>query len=63
MDDKAAVLFEPRLDFGCAVSTIVVEHQMQERAAGKLPVDPSKELQEFLMPVSLVTVPNDFALQ
>src|SRR5205085_4504620 len=61
--DEARMLLEPSLNLDSAVGAVVVDDQMERRVAGKLPVDASKKLQEFLMPVSLVTVPDDFALK
>ena len=63
MQDEARVLFEPSFDLDGAVSTVVVDDQMERRVPRKLPVDASQELQELLMPVSLVTIPDDFAPQ
>jgi hypothetical protein len=63
MQDEAGVLVEPSLDLDGAVGTVVVDDQMERRVPRKLPVDASQKLQELLMPVPLMTIPDDFALQ
>ena len=56
-------LFEPGFNLGGTVSSVIINHQMERSLARKLTVDASKEFQELLMPVSLVTVSDNLALE
>ena len=56
------MFFKPEFDRGRLVSAIIIEDQMQRCFARKFPVDAAEELQELLMPVTLVAVTDDLAM-
>ena len=62
MDYETRMFFKPEFDRGRLVSAIIIEDQMQRCFARKFPVDAAEELQELLMPVTLVAVTDDLAM-
>jgi len=60
---KARVTFQPGTDSGMLVGAIVVHHQVQRNSSGKLLVQPFEKLQEFLVPMPLVALPDHTSLQ
>ncbi|MDQ1469795.1 MAG: hypothetical protein QOJ99_1275, partial [Bryobacterales bacterium] len=63
MDHEAGVFLQPGFHFGSAMSSVVVHHDVQGFAAGKLAVNTPQKLQKLLMPVALVEIADDFALK
>ena len=55
--------FQPCLHFWGFVRPVVVQHQMEFPVRWELSVQPTQELQEFLMAVSAMTLPDHFAIQ
>ena len=55
--------FQPCLYFRVFVRPIVVHDQMQRDIAGELGIESPQEFQKLLMPVSLMALANDLALQ
>src|SRR5437763_14819133 len=45
---EAWTLRHPCLNLGCAMSAVIVHHQVQWSFAGKLAIDPTQKLQELL---------------
>ena len=60
--DEARMPLEPGTHFLVFVSAVVVHDQMQRHIARELLVEPTKELQELLVPVSLMAFAHDLAL-
>src|SRR5450759_1956732 len=63
MGDKARMPFEPSLHLGMLVRAIVVHHQVQGHLARKLLVQTAQKFQKLLMPMPLVALADDPALQ
>jgi len=57
------MFLEPGFDLGMPVRTVVVHDQVQGFPARKFAIHAAQKLQEFLMPVPLVEIADDLALQ
>ncbi len=61
--EEAGMSCEPGLHLGMRVSAVVVHHQVQRRVSRKLLVQATQEFQKLLMPMPLVALADDPALQ
>ena len=60
---EAAVSLQPRLHLRMLVRAVVIHDEMQRHIPGKFGVEPTQELQEFLVTMTAVALTDDFALQ
>ena len=60
---ESRMAFQPRLDSGMFVSSVVVHDQMQSQVGRCLDVDKLQKTDELLMPVPRHTVSDNFAIQ
>jgi len=62
MQHKSAMAFQPGLHLWDFVRPVAIQDQVQLAIAGELAVQPPQEFQEFLVAVSAVALPDDFAI-
>lgn len=61
VQNKAGMAREPALDLRLLVSRVVVEHEMNGQVGRNVGIDPAKESQELLMPVTSMAGTDDFS--